>query len=229
MSLIHNHKEYWDEQQHIEAAILSESQQKILAILPHVTGALSLIGSCSILYNIWKDRSRKMEQPYYRILLGMSLFDVVVSSSICLSTIPMPVDTPGVYGARGTTQTCAASGFFNQFMLGSILYNLVLAIYYTMSGRYHMSDKEFARRYEPHLHWAAVMITVGVALGKTYYYLQYKSLLCCFRIAVQFSCLHAFSILSHNLLSRHPVNIIQSSTTMVLVSAVSIRLRNSLR
>jgi hypothetical protein len=135
-------------------------------MIPRITGALSILGSCSILYDIYMNRERKMKQPYYRILLGMSLFDVLCSTSICMTTLPMPVDTPGVHGARGNTQACTASGFFNQFMLGSILYNLVLAVYYTMSGRFKMSDEEFARRYEPHLHWVTVVVTVGVAIGE---------------------------------------------------------------
>jgi hypothetical protein len=144
----------------------SESEQKILAIFPHITGGLSLIGSSSIVYDIWKDRDYKMKQPYFRILLGMSIFDVICSMSLCLSTIPVPAGTEGVFGARGTTATCTASGFFNQFMLGSILYNFVLAIYYALSGTYRMTDEDFAKLYEPWLHGLAVMATFGVAIGK---------------------------------------------------------------
>lgn len=146
--------------------VYSESEQKILAIFPHITGGLSLIGSSSIVYDIWKDRDYKMKQPYFRILLGMSIFDLICSMSLCLSTIPIPAGTEGVFGARGTTGTCTASGFFNQFMLGSILYNFVLAIYYALSGTYRMADEDFAKRYEPWLHGLAVMATIGVAIGK---------------------------------------------------------------
>ncbi|KAL3790852.1 hypothetical protein HJC23_004482 [Cyclotella cryptica] len=145
--------------------VYSESEQKILAIFPHITGGLSLIGSSSIVYDIWKDRDYKMKQPYYRILLGMSMFDVVCSMSLCLSTIPIPAGTEGVFGARGTTGTCTASGFFNQLMLGSMLYNGVLAIYYTLSGTYRMADEDFARKYEPWCHGLVVFVTIGVALA----------------------------------------------------------------
>eukprot|EP00956_Cyclotella_meneghiniana_P007695 scaffold10316_cov71-Cyclotella_meneghiniana.AAC.11 len=88
----------------------SETQLKILAILPHITGTLSVLGSSFIICDIWKNRSIKMKRPYYRILLGLSLCDFVASTSFALSTIPMPVDTPGVFGAKGTTQTCTAAG-----------------------------------------------------------------------------------------------------------------------
>ena len=73
-----------------------------------------------------------------------------------------------MYGARGTTQTCTAQGFFNELMLGSIFYNFVLALYYTLSGKYKKSDEEFAKRYEPYLHGAAIVITLGFAVGKIY-------------------------------------------------------------
>lgn len=107
-----------------------------------------------------------MKRPYYRILLGLSLCDFVASTSFALSTIPMPVDTPGVFGAKGTTQTCTAAGFFLQLSAGSMMYNLILSIYYTFSGLYKMTDDEFAKKYEPYLHVFAVMITLGIAFGK---------------------------------------------------------------
>ena len=142
----------------------SESQLKALAILPHITGTLSFIGSSFILYEISKDRRVKMKRPYYRIMLELSLFDILASSSYALSTIPMPVGT--AYGARGTTQTCTAAGFFASFSLGSLLSNLILTIYYTLSGRYKMTDEEFAKKYERYMHVSCVVLTLSVAIGK---------------------------------------------------------------
>lgn len=161
---------------------LSESQLKTLAIIPRITGAFSTLGSFSIMYDIWKDREHKLKRPYYRILLGMSLFDFISSIAFGLATLPMPVDTPFVYGARGTTQTCTAQGFFIQWMLGSVFYNFVLSLYYTLSGKYKMSDEVFAKRYEPFLHGAAVLITLGFALGENIYYLGYRR--CLFAIDI---------------------------------------------
>ena len=153
-------------QKFIAMSDLSESELKILAIIPRITAALSMLGSCSILYDIWKDRGHKLTRPYYRILLGMSLFDLVSSIAFSLSTLPMPEATPFVYGARGTVQTCTAQGFFIQLMLGSIFYNFVLSLYYTLSGKYKISDEVFTKRYELYLHGAAMTFTLGLALGK---------------------------------------------------------------
>ena len=158
--------------------IRSDSQMKTLAIIPHVTGTLSFLGSCSILYDIWRDRRRKMKKPYYRMLLGLSLFDLLSSAAFAVSTIPMPVDTPRVYGARGTTQTCTSAGFFNQLILGSMLYNLMLAIYYNLSQRNKLTDEEFAEKYEMKLHGIIWIVAVGIALGKLFSF-SFISM-CCF-------------------------------------------------
>ena len=155
---------------------LSESQLKALGTIPHITGAFSTVGSFSILYDIWKDRQQKLKRPYYRILLGISSFDLVSSIAFGLSTIPMPVNTPFVYHPQGTTQTCTAQGFFVQLMLGSIFYNFVLALYYTLSGKYKISDEEFAKKYEPFLHGAAIAITLGFSVGETSYTVLARSL-----------------------------------------------------
>lgn len=149
---------------------LNHAQQKTLVIIPHITGALSILGSGSILYDIWKERTHKLRMPYYRILLGMSIFDFISSISFSLSTLPMPQTSlyaRNVYGVMGTEQTCTAQGFFNQFMLGGVLYNFMLSIYYALVGIYKIKDEEFTKRYEVCMHMVVVAITVGSALGKT--------------------------------------------------------------
>jgi len=72
--------------------------------------------------------------------------------------------TDGVYGAVGTTQTCIAQGFFAQFIVGSQIYNLMLAIYYLLVGKYKLSEEEITRRYEPWMHLSAIVPTLAVAV-----------------------------------------------------------------
>ncbi len=91
------------------------AEQKALAIIPHITGALSFFGSCNILYDVLlRDRKRKLTRPYYRILVFLSVYDAISSFSLGLSTWPIPAGTPEIYGAVGNTRTCTAQGFFNQ-------------------------------------------------------------------------------------------------------------------
>mmetsp|Transcript_30148 Transcript_30148/g.62746 ORF Transcript_30148/g.62746 Transcript_30148/m.62746 type:complete len:333 (+) Transcript_30148:50-1048(+) len=146
--------------------VFSFSQRKALSIIPHITGALSVIGSLSILYDILKDRSRKLHRPYYRILLGMSFFDVFASASLGMSTWPIPRGTEGVYGAIGTTQTCTAQGFFIQLMLVSPFYNLMLAWYYLLLGKNKpLSEEAIASKYEKYMHSLAIIPTISIAVA----------------------------------------------------------------
>ena len=140
------------------------AQQKALAIIPHVTGFLSLMGSCSILYDILSDRKKKLKRPYYRILLGMSFADAITSIWIGLSTWPIPEGTPGVYGAVGNTQTCTVQGFFVQLIVLSPCYNLNLSLYYLLMGTYHMTEDQIAKRFERYMHAGAIIIGFGFAI-----------------------------------------------------------------
>lgn len=144
---------------------LSLSEQKALAIIPHITGGLSLFGSSSILYDIWSNRRLKLQRPYYRILLGMCVIDMITSISLGLSTWPVPRDEVGVYGNVGNTQTCTAQGFFSQLILGSPLYNCMLATYYLLLGKFHFTEEQIAKRFERYMHFAALLPTVGIALA----------------------------------------------------------------
>jgi len=140
------------------------AQQKVLAIIPHVTGLLSLLGSCSILYDIWSDRKRKLKQPYYRILLGMSCADAITSFWLGLSTWPIPRGTDNAYGAVGTIASCTTQGFFVQLMVLSPIYNLNLSIYYLLRGKYHFTEEKIAKRYERYMHAVAIVVGFGFAI-----------------------------------------------------------------
>mmetsp|Transcript_17701 Transcript_17701/g.36043 ORF Transcript_17701/g.36043 Transcript_17701/m.36043 type:complete len:332 (-) Transcript_17701:114-1109(-) len=146
--------------------VFSLNQKKALSIIPHITGTLSIVGSLSILYDIWKYRSRKLHRPYYRILLGMSFFDVFASASLGMSTWPIPRGTEGVYGAIGTTQTCTAQGFFAQLILVSPFYNLMLAWYYLLLGKNKpLSEEAIASKYEKYMHAFAMIPVLFAVMG----------------------------------------------------------------
>jgi hypothetical protein len=107
----------------------SISQQMVLAIVPKVSSMLSIL--CG-LYIIWDTISlpRNTRKMYHRIILGMSLSDVVSSSAWFFTTWPTPPEVLPVWGASGTQATCSAQGFFAQLSLATVLYNGSLALYY---------------------------------------------------------------------------------------------------
>ena len=73
--------------------VFTEAQQKILSIVPHITGSMSMIGALSIIYDILSDRKEKLKSPYYRILLAIGCVDTSSSFWIGLSTWPIPRGT----------------------------------------------------------------------------------------------------------------------------------------
>ncbi|KAL7447621.1 hypothetical protein ACHAXS_000019, partial [Conticribra weissflogii] len=88
------------------------------------------------------------------------------SASIGLSTWPIPKGTEGVYGASGTTQTCTAQGFFNQLMLVSPFYNLMLAWYYLLLGKLEpLTEEAIASNYEKYMHSLAIIPTISIAVA----------------------------------------------------------------
>ena len=132
-------------------------KSKALAIVPKLTGFLSLVGSLFVIHDIlrrssengssttiWAFRTRKRDSMFYRIMLGVSIFDSIASITNILSTWPTPSDQGDVvYGALGTTTTCTVQGFFNEF--GNIttpLYSASLCVWYLLFLKYGWREKE---------------------------------------------------------------------------------------
>ena len=83
-----------------------------MVLLPKCTGALSILGSsaisCDILFH--GDRTKKMETTSARILLALSLSDIIYTFlAHILGTWMVPVaDYPDVFMASGNRATCTA-------------------------------------------------------------------------------------------------------------------------
>ena len=84
-----------------------------LCILPMLSGFLSLLGSGWIIVEVVTTKV-KLHTVYNRLLLGMSIVDVLASIAYMFSTIPIPADTVDVDWAFGTIRTCTVQGFFVQ-------------------------------------------------------------------------------------------------------------------
>eukprot|EP00585_Thalassiosira_rotula_P008386 CAMPEP_0196154444 /NCGR_PEP_ID=MMETSP0910-20130528/38888_1 /TAXON_ID=49265 /ORGANISM="Thalassiosira rotula, Strain GSO102" /LENGTH=94 /DNA_ID=CAMNT_0041418461 /DNA_START=58 /DNA_END=338 /DNA_ORIENTATION=+ len=74
-----------------------------LAIAPKITSFLSICGSSTIIFKIMRNqKSRRDTLP--RIMLGMSICDVLVATWFFASTWPIPKGTISSFG-DGITQT----------------------------------------------------------------------------------------------------------------------------
>ena len=137
--------------------LYTERQSRILTNLPRFSAPLSIVGSCTILYIILKDRKRKLQRVYHRLLLVYSLVDVLCSLNFALSAIVVPSGTPGVWGAHGTVTTCQASGFVMQFSWALGVYATFICLYYVLVLRYNVRERTLARTVEPVVHTFALV------------------------------------------------------------------------
>ena len=145
---------------------------KALAILPKFTGFLSLTGSLFVIYDVVKcgnntvpkGNTLKRNSIFHRIMLGLSTFDCIASFVNIMSTWPTPSDQSNtIFLASGTTETCTAQGFFNEF--GNIttpLYSAVLCVWYLLILKYNWSEED-CKKYEPFFH--AIPISVGFSMA----------------------------------------------------------------
>ena len=72
---------------------LSGSQQLLLAILPIPSSICSVLGSSIIIFIALKSRRSKAWTPYNRLLLGMSICDIIFSITLGLSIFLLPKDS----------------------------------------------------------------------------------------------------------------------------------------
>ena len=103
-----------------EGSTITTSSYGVL--MPRFTCFTSVICSILIIYLILRSPTR-LSSSYHRIMFGMSISDVLSSTTMGLTTLPMPRDDPVVnsYGFNGTRLgnfgTCTAQGFI--WVLGS--------------------------------------------------------------------------------------------------------------
>ena len=63
----------------------------------------------------------KRNSMFNRLLLGMSIIDVVTSIANMFTTMPMPADTDAVLWSFGNLSTCTVQGFFVQIGIAAPL------------------------------------------------------------------------------------------------------------
>lgn len=131
-------------------------QQNVLIVTPCITSALSIVGSSLILSRILKFREEKLQRVYHRLIFGLSTIDIFVSIGNMMSTLAIPSDTIGSFGAIGNRTSCITQGFILQMGQGIPIYNASLCIYFLMVIKYNISDDKIAKRIEPIMHITAI-------------------------------------------------------------------------
>ncbi|KAG7337964.1 hypothetical protein IV203_032097 [Nitzschia inconspicua] len=138
---------------------------KALALVPKVTGSLSLMGSIFVVQDVARDEKKRTESVYHRIMMGLSIFSGISSVTNFLSTWPIPAyQSDTVFLATGTTATCTAQGFFAELgNLTSVLYTAALTLRYVLFICYNISEIQL-QRYEPLFHGFPILIGLAMAI-----------------------------------------------------------------
>jgi hypothetical protein len=149
-------------------APLTDTQEKVLALLPIIPSMLSFAGSSAIIYVVYQHRQRKGKSTvYHRLLVGMSLCDLVASFWYPWFSFLTPSSTEASYPfvwAIGNDATCTFMGFIFSVNFTGVLYNAMLSYYFLLAARFGRSDDEIARRSELWLHLGALVYPITCAI-----------------------------------------------------------------
>ena len=140
----------------------TEERQEILTTIIRVTGCTSFLCSLLIVYTILKDAKNKLPHIYQRLVLCLSLTDMV--SSINLAQNGWVQDYAG---------TCSASAFLFQFGVAAMLYTACLCWHFLLVICYEWTPRRFKEsRIELCMHLMALgwPLSVGVVALATQSY-----------------------------------------------------------
>ena len=103
----------------------STTQQVVMAVVPKISGAVSIFSSLFIMSEIYHDYRTGDMNPIKRALLGVTVFEICGSFGWFLSGWALPIGTDFVF-ANGTMASCNFQGFFLQLVIAAPLYNGLL-------------------------------------------------------------------------------------------------------
>lgn len=130
-------------------------------IITCTAGALSTLSSLLIVLIILRSKETSFSS-YHRVMLFMSISDIIASAPITLATLPIPSDTlyPFSTLTLGNKNTCSAQAFTIVFgQVCAVLSNVILNLYYLFKIRYNKSDDFIRKKLEP------IGFTLAVAIG----------------------------------------------------------------
>jgi hypothetical protein len=144
---------------------LTLAQQVAITLVPAFSGTLSILGSSCIIWMLLQNNRKKLNSVKYRFLFALCWCDVVNSLCFVFFSLPIPKDTPGVWGAMGNYASCNAQGFFLQIGITGSFYNGALSLYFYKSVCSSMKDEQIAKRYEKWIHIVSLLWPVGTGIA----------------------------------------------------------------
>ena len=141
---------------------ITTEQFMVVTILPMITGSLSVIGSTTIIFIVLRSNER-LSSTYHRILFGMSSMDIIYSTGILMSSLPVPREIPLPWGNYGNRTTCTIQGsMIFSGNIGSNMYNLSLALFYMLTIVIGVRDETMKGKIEPFFHTVPLLYIISV-------------------------------------------------------------------
>ena len=146
--------QYW----HSSLVMWDGEERAALRVAINVAGSLSILGNLVMLHGVLR-KGRRNWTTYHRVVLAMSLVDLLVSLWYVLADLPVPV----AQGGMGTMGTCVAQGFMEQLGIAVPLLNATLATNYLLVLYLNWSVERVARA-EPALFGVVGLVALVVAV-----------------------------------------------------------------
>mmetsp|Transcript_33419 Transcript_33419/g.80906 ORF Transcript_33419/g.80906 Transcript_33419/m.80906 type:complete len:964 (-) Transcript_33419:57-2948(-) len=162
------HDQTIDTMQEAQHEGLTTAQDKVLSILPIPSAILSIFGSSIIIYMAVSTRRQRQWTTYTRLLLGLSICDIISSVSLAFAAFMRRPESGRVW-AIGNDATCAAIGTMTQFSYSNVWYNAVLSYYFIATVRFRMKHSRIAKLLEPWMHFVSIGYPLVTAIvGASY-------------------------------------------------------------
>ena len=149
---------------------LTRGQIKSCQTALKVSAALSLCGSCFILYNLLGHKRKKelYKRTFARLLLGLSVCDVISSAAFIVGSAAMPSKSSEYYNFAnlnvGNQLTSDVQGMVLQvFYFISIFYTACISVNFLLYVTYQWKEHQIRRRVEICMHLVAWIVPVLVA------------------------------------------------------------------
>ena len=133
------------------------------------TGCISAVSSILVILIIARS-SQRFSTVYHRLMFGISVYDLIASIAMALTTLPMPADM--IYrqfeGSHlGTNESCEAqASSLLVASMGTFAYTIAICSYYMTTARkmLHEEDTDVytrtSRWFEPTIHFACITVPV---------------------------------------------------------------------
>mmetsp|Transcript_5681 Transcript_5681/g.12474 ORF Transcript_5681/g.12474 Transcript_5681/m.12474 type:complete len:445 (-) Transcript_5681:631-1965(-) len=126
---------------------------------------VSIISSSALIWMVLRSRDR-LSTAYHRLLLGMSIADLLVSFQFASFQAMIPSDVNyAVWNAGGNQASCIAQGFFAVFGWScSLLYSCSLNIFSLAIVKYNKPERYIRTKMEPFLHGVPILHSLAFCI-----------------------------------------------------------------